>query len=241
MRLHIRVVANQTGKLFDENVLTLVWARRFAGYKRANLLLADFDRFLKLAGNMDFPIQIIWAGKPYPEDYAAINVFNEIYWKTKDLPNCTVVTGYELWLSAHLKKGCDLWLNNPRMYHEASGTSGMTAAMNGAINLSIPDGWIPEFALNGKNSFVIQPAKEGLSGEDRDDVEACELLDRLENEIIPMYYKNPGQWIKIMKASMKDILPYFDSGRMAKEYYDKLYLAKCLAPAKSKELTVTLP
>ncbi len=88
-----RVVANQTGKLFDENILTIVWARRFAGYKRANLLLSDFNRFLKTAQNSKYPIQVIWAGKPYPEDFGAINIFNEIYWKTKDLPNCTVVTG----------------------------------------------------------------------------------------------------------------------------------------------------
>ncbi len=81
-----RVVANQTGKLFDPNVLTIVWARRFASYKRANLLLSDFDRFLKIVNNQKYPVQIIWAGKPYPEDYSAINIFNEIYWKTKDLP-----------------------------------------------------------------------------------------------------------------------------------------------------------
>src|SRR5688572_13367552 len=150
-----RTVANQTGKLFNENILTLVWARRFAAYKRANLLMADFNRFLKITQNTKYPVQIIWAGKPYPEDYTAINIFNEIYWKTKDIPNCTVVTGYELWLSGHLKKGSDLWLNNPKLYHEASGTSGMTAAMNGSINVSIPDGWVPEFAQPGKNSFLI--------------------------------------------------------------------------------------
>jgi starch phosphorylase len=220
-----RVVANQTGKLFDPNVLTIVWSRRFAAYKRANLLLSDFDRFLKLAKNPDQPIQIIWAGKPYPEDYAAINIFNEIYWKTKDLPNCTVLTGYEIWLSGHLKKGSDLWLNNPRLYHEASGTSGMTAAMNASINLSIPDGWVPEFAKDGKNCFVIKTADETLSQEQRDKQEADNLYDLLEKEIIPMYYKSPEKWSKIVKASMTDVLPYFDSGRMADEYYEKMYLS----------------
>jgi glycogen phosphorylase len=218
-----RVVANQTGKLFDENVLTIVWARRFAGYKRANLLLRDFDRFLKLANNKEQPIQVIWAGKPYPEDFDSINLFNEIYWKTKSLSNCTVVTGYEMWLSGHLKKGADLWLNNPRMYREASGTSGMAAAMNGAINLTIPDGWIPEFAKDGKNSFIIPPASDALSQEERDKEEASALLDLLENKIVPMYYKNPDKWLGIMKSSMKDVLPIFDSGRMAAEYYDRLY------------------
>lgn len=218
-----RTVANQTGKLFNENVLTIVWARRFAAYKRANLLLSDYKRFLKIFQNEKYPVQMIWAGKPYPEDYNAINLFNEIYWKTKDLPNCTVLTGYELWLSDHLKKGSDLWLNNPRIYHEASGTSGMTAAMNGSINLSIPDGWIPEFAKPGKNCFIIEPAKEMLTTESKDKLEAKTLLDLLENEIIPLYYDNPTQWLKLMKASMRDVVPYFDSGRMAIEYYERLY------------------
>jgi starch phosphorylase len=220
-----RVVANQTGKLFDEEVLTIVWARRFAAYKRANLLLMNYDRFLKLAQNKNYPVQIIWAGKPYPEDYGAINIFNEIYWKTKDLPNCTVVTGYELWLSDHLKKGSDIWLNNPRLYHEASGTSGMTAAMNGAVNLSIPDGWVPEFARHGKNSFIIDTADDALTPESKDKVEAQKLMDVLEKEIIPLYYDHPDQWQKLVMSSMKDVLPFFDSGRMAEEYYERMYKA----------------
>lgn len=219
-----KTVANQTGKLFDENVLTLVWARRFAGYKRANLIFSDFNRFLKMATNKKHPIQIIWAGKPYPEDFGAINMFNEIYWKTKELPNCTVLTGYELWLSAHLKKGSDLWLNNPKLYHEASGTSGMTAAMNASLNVSIPDGWIPEFARHKENSFIIEPAMDALSSDDRDKIEARNLLDLLEHEIIPMYYENPAEWTNMIKTSMRDIVPYFDAGRMADEYYQRLYL-----------------
>jgi starch phosphorylase len=218
-----RVIANQTGKLFDENVLTIVWARRFAAYKRANLILADFNRFLKIAKNKKYPIQIIWGGKPYPEDYGAINIFNEIYWKTKELSNCTVVTGYELWLSAHLKKGSDIWLNNPKIYHEASGTSGMTAAMNGSVNFSIPDGWVPEFSKHGKNSFVIKAAADHLMQEEKDKIEAQNLLDVLEHEIIPMYYEKPEQWAELMKNSMRDVAPYFDAGRMADEYYQKLY------------------
>ena len=220
-----RVVANQTGKLFDPNALTIVWARRFASYKRANLLLSDFERFLKIVRNEKYPVQIIWAGKPYPEDYAAINIFNEIYWKTKDIPNCTVLTGYELWLSGHLKKGSDMWLNNPRLYHEASGTSGMTAAMNASVNLSIPDGWVPEFAKHGKNSFIIETANDSLSPEEKDKFEAKKLYETLENEIIPMYYDSPAKWTKIVKTSMKEVLPNFDSSRMANEYYKKMYLS----------------
>jgi glycogen phosphorylase len=218
-----RVVANQTGKLFNENILTIVWARRFATYKRASLLLRDFERFTRIVQNKEFPVQVIWAGKPYPDDYESINVFNEIFWKTKPLPNCTLLTGYELWISGHLKRGSDVWLNNPRLYHEASGTSGMTAAMNGSVNLSIPDGWIPEFAKHGKNSFIIEPAEDSLSQDEKDKIEANRLYDLLENEIIPLYYNNHTKWVKIMKAGMKDVLPYFDSARMADEYYTKLY------------------
>jgi Glucan phosphorylase len=179
-----KVVANQTGKLFDENVLTLVWARRFAGYKRANLLLRDFERFLKLISNAKQPIQIIWAGKPYPEDYGAIHIFNDIIVKTKHLHNCAVLTGYEMQLSGLLKKGSDLWLNTPTMYREASGTSGMTAAMNGSLNLSIPDGWIPEFSRHGENCFIIEPSTSEQP-EVRDDFENNQLLTLLEDEIIP--------------------------------------------------------
>src|SRR6185295_8412478 len=217
------VVADQTGKRFREDVLTIVWARRFAGYKRANLLLSDFDRFLKIVYNPDFPVQIIWAGKPYPEDQSSISIFNDIHWKVKPLANCTILTGYELKLSALLKRGSDVWLNNPRLYREASGTSGMTAAMNGSINFSIPDGWVPEFAVHGKNCFSILPADRLLSVEEQDKIEADRLYDILENQIIPRYYKDPESWSKMMRQGWQDVVAHFDSNRMAHEYYDKMY------------------
>ncbi len=216
-------VANQTGKKFDENTLTIVWARRFAGYKRANLLLKDFERFLKIVDNLEHPVQIIWAGKPYPGDQDSINMFNDIYWKTKSLPNCTILTGYELALSALLKRGSDVWLNNPKLYREASGTSGMTAAMNGSINFSIPDGWVPEFAKHGKNCFSIEPADRTLPEVQQDVIEAERLYYILENEIIPTYYEKPEKWYTIMRQGWKEILPEFDSNRMAEEYYEKMY------------------
>lgn len=218
-----KTVANQTGKLFDENVLTIVWARRFAGYKRADLLLQNFERFLRIVNNSELPVQIIWAGKPYPEDQFAIDIFNSIYRKTKDLPNVAILNGYELSLSALLKRGADVWLNNPRLYREASGTSGMTAAMLGAINLSIPDGWVPEFALDKENCFIIPVADDQLSVEEKDALERESLLDLLEHEVIPTYYRKPKTWLKMMKRSMTDVLPQFDSGRMAREYYELLY------------------
>jgi len=216
------IVADQTGKLFDTDVLTIVWARRFTSYKRAGLILKDFERFQKLVTQIDKPIQVIWAGKTYPEDYAAIYEFNRLINTTSELRRCAVLVGYELKLSAVLKKGADVWLNTPRYSREASGTSGMTAAMNGTINFSIPDGWVPEFASHGENAFVI-PVSKSTSTETQDTEESMSLLDILENEIIPMYYDEKEKWVNIMKNSMKDVLPIFNSGRMAKEYYEKLY------------------
>ena len=139
------------------------------------------------------------------------------------MPNCTVVTGYELWISGHLKKGSDVWLNSPRLYHEASGTSGMTAAMNASLNLSIPDGWVPEFAKHGKNAFIIDTAEDSLTTEAKDKIEANNLLDVLEKEIIPTYYSNKKKWLSMVKSGMQDVAPFFDAGRMAHQYYEELY------------------
>ncbi|TDG36499.1 alpha-glucan family phosphorylase [Pedobacter changchengzhani] len=216
-------VANQTGKIFDENVLTIVWARRFAAYKRADLLMRDWESFMSLMNNASFPIQIIWAGKPYPEDIGANEIFNSIIDKTKEFSNCAVLVGYELELSALLKKGSDVWLNNPRMYREASGTSGMTAAMNGSINLSIPDGWIPEFAVDGENCFIIDPAPDSLSEYDRDVLENKNLMAVLENKVLPAYYQHPEKWMQMIKKAAEDVIPALESTRMAKEYYTKMY------------------
>lgn len=218
-----KVVANQCGKLFNPDVITIVWARRFAGYKRADLVMQNWDRFLKLIENKALPVQFIWAGKPYPEDFGAIGLFNQIISRALPLKNCAVLTGYELELSALLKKGSDIWLNNPRMYREASGTSGMTAAMNGSINLSLPDGWVPEFAEDKRNSFLIKPAPDGSSEQDQDRLENISLMDTLEQNVLPMYYNEPTQWLNMIKKAATDVVPAFESGRMATEYYSKMY------------------
>lgn len=218
-----KVVANQCGKLFDENVLTIVWSRRFAGYKRADLVMYDWNRFLNLLENTQLPVQFIWAGKPYPEDLGATDLFNQILTRAKPFTNCAVLTGYELELSALLKKGSDVWLNNPKMYREASGTSGMTAAMNGSINLSLPDGWVPEFAVDKENCFLINPALNRHSEVEIDVAENKSLMDTLENVVLPMYYHNEAAWLNIVKKAAADVEPAFESHRMADEYYEKMY------------------
>lgn len=223
------IVADQTGKLFDPDVLTLVWARRFAEYKRANLITRDLARFFNLVNNSKRPIQIIWAGKPYPTDYGAIGTFNSLVSLTKKYPNLAVLTGYELALSKSLKQGSDVWLNNPRVPMEASGTSGMTAAMNGAINLSTQDGWIPEFAKNDHNAFVLPTVDLKFSIEKQDALNRNHLMTTLESKILPLYYDSPKAWLEIVKNSMREVRSFFDSDRMADDYYLKLYATKVTA------------
>ncbi|MGZ8536922.1 MAG: alpha-glucan family phosphorylase [Flavisolibacter sp.] len=221
--LLFETVADQNGEIFDRNILTIVFAKRFAGYKRAELLLQNMDRFEKLINNKDRPLQIIWAGKPYPMDYPATGSFNRMINICKAHNNCAALVGYELKLSKLLKNGADIWLNLPRLTHEASGTSGMSAAMNGAINVGIPDGWFPEFAKDKVNSFVIPASDPNLPEHLQDDTDANSLYDLLEKEIIPLYYDYPARWLSIIKNSMQDIVPHFGSNRMAIEYYEKMY------------------
>lgn len=222
-RLLFEEVADQTGKIYNEKILTIVFAKRFGGYKRPELLLDNMDRFKQLVTNTERPIQIIWAGKPHPTDYTAVAIFDKIVNICKTFPNCSVLVGYEMKLSKLLKQGADVWLNVPRMTHEASGTSGMSAAMNGAVNVSMPVGWFPEFARDTINSFIIPHTNTGLPDHEQDESDATALYDLLETKVIPMYYDNPAGWSSIVKNGLKDIVPQFDSKRMAEEYYEKLY------------------
>jgi len=215
----IQKVADQTGKLFDPEAIIIVWARRFAEYKRADLIKHDIVRFNKLMQSTDKKVQIIWAGKPYPGDHGSISVFNHLVHFTRHMHNAAVLTGYELELSGLLKKGADIWLNTPRRTREASGTSGMTAAMNGAINLSIQDGWVCEFAKHGENAFDLPITDHTLNIEEIDRVDCQNLLNVLEKEVLPLYYDKPEDWFKVVKRSMSDVVPFFDSDRMADEYY----------------------
>lgn len=218
------IVADQTGKLFDPDILTIVWARRFAGYKRASLITTDEERFQKLVTDTKHPVQIIWGGKPYPVDHPAISEFNQLVHLSKNYKNIAVVIGYELSLSRRMKQAADCWLNNPRVPREASGTSGMTAAMNGAINISTDDGWIPEFIKDGVNGFVVPKADyANMAVHEQDEYDLNYLYEILENQVLPMYYENYPAWRDIMKNGMNDVRYQFDSNRMANEYYELLY------------------
>jgi starch phosphorylase len=218
------IVADQTGKLFHPHIFTIVWARRFAGYKRAGLITTDEERFEKLLSDTKYPVQIVWAGKPYPVDHPAISDFNQLVHLSKRYKNVAVLTGYELTLSKRLKQGADCWLNNPRVPREASGTSGMTAAMNGAVNFSTDDGWIPEFINHGHNGFVVPKADyANMAVHEQDQYDLNKIYEILEQQILPLYYDNYGTWRQVVKNGMQDVRFQFDSNRMAHEYYEQLY------------------
>ncbi|MFA6188386.1 MAG: alpha-glucan family phosphorylase [Sulfuricurvum sp.] len=234
-RILFDMVADQTGKMFDPDILTLVWSRRFAEYKRPGLIKYDFERFKRLIERTDQPIQVIWAGRPYPADSNAINIFNEFIHQSKYLKRIAVLFRYDLTLSRMLKQGADVWLNTPRITREASGTSGISACMNGAIHFSIADGWHPEFAKNGINSFTIPPCSHKIPIEEQDHTDNKNMMDILEQKIIPMYYNWPKEWVAMIKNSMQDIMPAFDSGRMAYEYYVKMYNYEIQADRSSNE------
>jgi starch phosphorylase len=225
-RRAFEIVADQTGKLFDPTVFTIVWARRFAGYKRAGLITTDEERFERLMSNTKYPVQIIWAGKPYPMDHPAISEFNQLVHLSKKYKNMAVLIGYELTLSKRLKQAADCWLNNPRVPREASGTSGMTASMNGAVNFSTDDGWIPEFVNHGHNGFVVPKADyDRMAVHEQDEYDLNKIYEILEGQLLPLYYEQYDTWRQIIKNGMQDVRFAFDSNRMADEYYQLLYKA----------------
>ena len=168
-------------------------------------------------------MQLIWAGKPFPFDQTAIDLFNRLIRLSYKTARCAVLTGYEIQLSRLLKQGADVWLNTPQRLREASGTSGMTAAMNGAVNLSISDGWVPEFARDGLNCLLIPDADPTLDVAAQDAADYSQLMNIIEHRVRPLYYDQHEHWLSLVKQGMHDVLPRFDSDRMADEYYRTMY------------------
>jgi len=219
-----------SGVLIDPNALTIGFARRFATYKRATLILRDVPRLLSLLNDSARPIQIIFAGKAHPSDEPGKRLLQELYRVVKNASTAgrmVFVEDYDMNVARHLVQGVDVWLNTPRRPYEASGTSGMKAALNGAINFSIMDGWWRE-AYDGKNGWAIGEDRPytDLEQQDRDD---CESLFRiLEQEIIPLYYDVdedgiPHGWLQRVKASIATIAPRFSTRRMLKQYVQEMY------------------
>ena len=225
------VQAIASGIMLDPSVLTIGFARRFATYKRADLVFHDLDRLLELINRPNRPVQIIFAGKAHPADEPGKQLIQEVYRVVKKAENggrLVFLEDYDMNLSHYLVQGVDVWMNNPRRPNEASGTSGMKAALNGVLNFSVLDGWWRE-AYNGSNGWQIGPDAD-LDTEVDDETDAESLYDTLENQIIPLYYNErnidnvPVDWMTMVKESMRTITPQFSTRRMVKEYIEQLYL-----------------
>jgi starch phosphorylase len=221
----------EVGHMLDRNVLTIGFARRFATYKRAGLVFQDYNRLKSIITNAERPVQIIFSGKAHPADQGGQELVRQIvntafYSELKGY--IFFLEDYDMRIARHLVQGVDIWLNTPRRPREASGTSGMKAAMNGAMNFSIADGWWPE-CHNGKNGWIIGSGHQFDNEEMQDYEDSASLYDILEREIVPMYYadrKNgtPSQWLQGMKASMISVIPAFSAVRMLEEYVRNAYI-----------------
>jgi starch phosphorylase len=214
----------------DPNALTIGFARRFATYKRATLLFSDPARMARLLNDPDRPTVIVFAGKAHPSDAPGqhlIKVIHEFSQRPEFQGRIILLEGYDIRLARQLVSGVDLWLNTPEYPLEASGTSGQKAAINGVINLSVLDGWWGE-GFNGMNGWGIVPRDPKLDIEQRNRDEAKDLLDLIEHEVLPLYFARDGGgfskgWVAKAKASMKSIIPRFNSRRMVMDYVTRLY------------------
>jgi starch phosphorylase len=216
-------IAQETGTVLKPDVLTLVWARRFTEYKRANLIFRDWKRIKTLLET--HRIQLIFAGKFHPNDTRGRETFNQIIGYSRQLPNLVILPNYNLDLSGRLKRGADVWLNTPIRPLEASGTSGMSANMNGALHVSTFDGWAVEGTFDGINGFLINEAGkyDHLSPEDRDQQDYDAMMDIIENKLIPLYYTQKSRWSQLVWHAIRTAESYFHSERMLIEYYNRLY------------------
>ena len=219
-----------TRRLFSPNVLTIGFARRVAAYKRWDLLFSDLERLLRMVDDAERPVQFVFAGKAHPQDRTAKTILQELmsinhesHWQRR----AVFIEDYDQEVARYLLQGVDVWMNVPRRPMEASGTSGMKAAMNGALNFSILDGWWIE-GYNGENGFAIGDLASGQTDLATDVADAAALYSTLENDIIPMFYRVddnglPTRWIARMKNSMATITSQFSSDRMVTDYLTRIY------------------
>jgi glycogen phosphorylase len=233
-----RVIAG--GAMLDPHALTIGFARRFTGYKRPDLIFRDADRLARLVNAPGRPLQLVFAGKAHPADDGGKHHLQRVFRHALDARfggRVAFVEDYDLHVAHLLVQGCDIWLNNPRKPLEASGTSGMKAAMNGVLHLSIDDGWWAE-GYTGSNGWKIGGATSA-DAEAADAADAETLYRLLEDEVVPSYYERdargvPRRWLVSVKQAMLTITPRFSSRRMLKEYVECAY-APAVAGASRKE------
>ncbi len=217
------------GTLLNPERLTIGFCRRFTEYKRPNMLFYDMERIKRIVNNTFQPVQIIFAGKSHPADFASKCLLQQVYKTTRDREfqgRIAFVEDYDLNLARYMVQGVDVWLNTPRRLLEACGTSGMKASLNGVPHLSVRDGWWYE-AYNGNNGWAIGP--ETVGTEQEDTIDALSLYQTLEEKIIPLYYQQdrdsiPHGWISIMKEAIRSVSPAFSAQRMVKDYVKQMYI-----------------
>ena len=219
------------GRILDPDALTIGFARRFAEYKRAFLVVQDEERFDKIVNNPDRPVQFVFAGKAHPADNigkAVIKKIIDVQRNPRFSNKVVFLEDYDITVARHLVQGVDVWLNNPRRPLEASGTSGQKAVLNGALNFSILDGWWAE-AYDGTNGFAIGDGLTHVDPKVTDERDNAALLDALENIVVPTYYARgehgvPFAWIRLMKNSMATLAWRFSAHRMVADYVKNAYL-----------------
>lgn len=219
----IAFIKNRTGTKLDANKLLIGFSRRAASYKRSDLIFKNKEIIEPLL--KEGKVQIVFSGKAHPLDDTGKEIVQNLVEMMRRYPNSVVfLENYDMTIGAMLTRGCDLWLNNPRRPLEASGTSGMKAAMNGVLNCSILDGWWPEACIDGVNGWQFGDGFESDNVEelDRHDLEA--LYDVLLNKVIPTYYDNREKWVEMMMQSIATTKEKFSMNRMIKEYYENLYV-----------------
>jgi starch phosphorylase len=225
-----QAVAEAT-QILSPNALTLGFARRFATYKRATLLFRDPVRLAKLLNDPARPVQVIFAGKAHPADQPGqefIRLVHEFSQRPEFKGKVVLLEDYDIDMARHLVSGCDVWLNTPIRPHEASGTSGQKASLNGLPNASIIDGWWAE-GYDATNGWAIGEARSYQDDQTRDNADADSLYTLIEHEIIPLYFDRslddtPHNWVAVMKAAIRTVAPKFSMRRMLIEYVTKLYL-----------------
>ena len=233
-----RVVA--AGTLLEPDVLTLGFARRFTGYKRPELVFHDPERLARILNAAGRPVQIIFAGKSHPADDIGKHHLQRVYKRALDPlfgGRIAFVDDYDLHVAHFLVQGCDVWLNNPRKPLEASGTSGMKAAINGVPHLSIGDGWWAE-GFTGANGWVIDGGAPQDNHDAVDAADAASLYRLLEEEVVPAFYDRdrsnvPRRWVAVVKEAIRTVAPRFSARRMVKEYCEKMY-----APALERKMAL---
>jgi starch phosphorylase len=219
-----------TDSVLDPKALTIGFARRFATYKRATLLLSKPERLKAMLLSGDRPVQLVFAGKSHPADDSGKELIRQLSTFAADPElrhRIVFLEDYDIAMARSLLQGADVWLNNPRRPQEACGTSGMKAALNGGLNLSILDGWWDE-CFDGENGWAISSAEHEEDLEKRDEIEAASLFELLERQVIPMYYERwqgpvPRRWVQRVKHSLMSLGPFVTAARMVRDYTEQLY------------------